>query len=77
MDIMNGGIIRNGIMYIMCTPFQFEDYTYVVISPIETKTITNRWHLNVKTEYENINFIDDETVVFGAYWFYKNKLIVV
>ena len=77
MDIMNGGIIRNGIMYIMCTPFQYEDYTYVVISPIETKSITNRWNLNKKTEYENINFISDDTIMIGAYWFYQIKLTSV
>jgi len=76
MDIMNGGIIRNGIMYIMCTPFQYEDYTYVAISPIEIKSITNRWHFNVKSEFENINFVDDNTIIYGGYWFYKVSLIV-
>lgn len=74
LDIFNGGVIRNGIMYIMCTPFQFEDYTYVAVSPIEIKAITNRWSVFGKSEYENINFVDDQTIIYGAYWFYKSKL---
>ena len=77
MPIMNGGIIRNGIMYIMCTPFQFQDYTFIAVSPIEAKAITNRWHFTNKVEYENINFVDDKTIIYGAYWFYKTQLKTV